>query len=69
MTMSASVSPKWRILPFRLRASVSACSSTSSRFSPRTFANVSMTANVASVARRHFRTVASMYSPFSVNAL
>ena len=27
-----------------------------------------MMANVASVARRLFRTVASMYSPFSVNA-
>ena len=31
-------------------------------------ANVSMMAKVASVARRLFRTVASMYSPFSVNA-
>jgi len=38
------------------------------RLSPRTLTNVSIMANVASVARLLFKMVASMYKPFSVNA-
>ena len=69
MTMLESISPMCCILDCCDLPSVAPCKACNSRLSWRTEANVSMIARVACVACGLFRIVASIYNPFSVNAL